>query len=280
MTFNLRRHTRFDRQDAWPFRREAVARAIRDQAPDVLGTQEGTLAMLRDLDERLPGYERVGGDREWWPGEEPNAFYYDPERIAVLDAGVFWLSRRPLEPRSRSWGEWGARSAMWMLIAFRETGAPLLVVNTHFDHVSILARRRSAELVHRVAPEAVIMGDFNAWPRRNVHRTLLDARFDPLEGARHTHNTFTRRDRGRIDWILLPEGLRVRGAAILDPRRDDGRPASDHLPVVVDVAPPACDAPPRLPRRRWTRETPVPTKLPPALEDVAPGLRPRAHIVS
>ena len=44
--------------------------------------------MLRDLDERLHGYRRVG-DREHWPGEEPNAIYYDPERVRVLEAGVF-----------------------------------------------------------------------------------------------------------------------------------------------------------------------------------------------
>ncbi|HVM45228.1 MAG TPA: endonuclease/exonuclease/phosphatase family protein, partial [Candidatus Thermoplasmatota archaeon] len=188
---------------------------------------------------------------------------YDPRRVRVADAGVLWLSRTPLVVGSRSWGDWARRSALWAKLVYVETGGCVLVVNTHFDHVSMLSRRRSAQLVHRVAPHALLMGDFNAWPRRFVHTVLLDGRYDPLEGARHTHNAFTRRDRGRIDWILVPEELRVRRAEVLDARRPDGGPASDHLPVLVDVEPPAA---PReeLPRRMWTCRTPVETKLPPA----------------
>ncbi|HET6403653.1 MAG TPA: endonuclease/exonuclease/phosphatase family protein [Candidatus Thermoplasmatota archaeon] len=272
MTFNLRRASRFDGANGWIHRRDAVADVILRQAPDILATQEGTLPMLADLDERLPGYERIGGDREHWPGEEPNALYYDPERVHVLDAGVFWLSRTPLIPGSRTWGDWIGRSALWAHFAYVETGGTLLVVNTHLDHVSMLARRRAADLVQRVAPHAVVMGDFNTWPRRYVHTALLEGRQDPLENARHTHNEFTRRDHGRIDWILVPEGLRVLRAEVLVERRPDGGPLSDHRPVIVDIEAPA-PAPgvgraPE-PPRRWTRDTPVETKLPPAPSTLA-----------
>lgn len=275
ITFNLRRATRHDGSNAWEFRRDGVAALIREQAPDVLATQEGTVPMLRDLDERLPGYERVGGVEEAWPGEEPNAIYYDPERVRVADAGVFWLSKSPLVVGSRSWGDWGRRSALWARLVFVRTRTSVLVVNTHFDHVSLLSRRRSAQLVHRAAPDAIVMGDLNAWPGRYVHTVLLDGRYDPLAGARHTHNAFTRRDRGRIDWILVPEELRVTRADILAHRRSDGGPVSDHYPVRVDVEPPAA---PRvdLPTRRWTRETPIDTRLPPAPLDGA-SLR-KAHL--
>lgn len=243
ITFNLRRATRFDGPNGWPFRRDAVADVVRRFTPDILATQEGTVPMLRDLDERLPSYRRVGGEKEAWPGEEPNAIFYDPARVRPLDAGVFWLSRRPLVVGSRSWGDWARRSALWALFQFPGTGGVVLVVNTHFDHVSMLSRRRSAQLVHRVAPEAIVMGDFNAWPRRFVHTVLLDGRVDPLAGARHTHNDFTRRDRGRIDWILVPEKIRVLRAQVLAPRRADGGPVSDHLPVLVDIDPASLPAP-------------------------------------
>lgn len=268
MTFNLRRNTRFDKRNAWPFRRDAVAEVVLEHAPDVLATQEGTLPMLRDLDERLPGYERVGGEREHWPGEEPNAIYYDPERVRVLDAGIIWLSSSPLRIGSRSWGDWARRSALWALVVFVETGAPLLVVNTHFDHVSVLSRRQSARLIQRAAPESVVMGDFNARPRRVVHSTLLDGRWDPLEGERHTHNVFTRRDRGRIDWLLLPDGMRALRALVLTPRRADGGPVSDHHPVLVDIEPPVTDVPLPMPADTWRGDMEVPTKLPPAPQDL------------
>lgn len=266
MTFNLRRHTWLDRRNAWPNRRDAVAAVIRHHAPDLVATQEATLPMLRDLDERLPGYQRVGGVREHWPGEEPNAIYYDPERLRVVDAGVFWLSRRPLDIGSRTWGEWTRRSALWARIVFRATGAAALVVNTHFDHVSGMSRRRSAQLLRQVAPDAILLGDFNARPHGIVHALLMEDRWDPLRGARHTHNVFTLRDRGRIDWILLPDGLRASYADVLAPRRPDGGPVSDHHPVVVDIEVPTTDSP--APRDGWTwpREMDVPTRLPPAAD--------------
>lgn len=264
MTFNLRRHTRRDGPNAWPARREAVADAIRAQAPDLLATQEGTLSQLADLDERLPGYLRVGGDREHWPGEEPNALYYDPDRVRVLDAGTFWLSRTPLAVGSRTWGDWGRRNALWALVLFVETGASALVLNTHFDHVSILARRRSAQLIQDVAPRSFVLGDFNARPGRLVHSVLLQGRIDPLWGARHTYNEFRRRNRGRIDWILVPEGTKVRRSAILQPRRADGGPVSDHLPVVVDVEAPEAEERIEAPDHLWDHEVPVETRLPPA----------------
>lgn len=276
MTFNLRRDTRFDKHRAWSNRREAVVDVVLDQAPDLLATQEGTLSMLRDLDDGLPGYERVGGAREHWPGEEPNAVYYDPERLAVLDAGVFWLNRTPLRPR-RTWGDWARRSALWALVVHRETGAPLLVVNTHFDHVSIVARRRSALLLRRLAPEAIVMGDFNAWPRRFVHSVLLEGRWDPLARGHRTHNVFTGRNRGRIDWILLPEGMRARKAAILQPKRGNGEPVSDHYPVVVDVEPPVPRARVPAPTWTWPSARGVPTKLPPAPDMVGASAREAAQ---
>lgn len=277
MTFNFRRDTRFDGGNAWPFRRDAVADVILEQAPDVLATQEGTLPQLRDLDARLPGYLRVGGDREHWPGEEPNALYYDPERVAVLDAGVFWLSTRPLTVGSRTWGDWGRRSALWAVLLLLDSGASALVVNTHFDHVSVWARRQAAKLVHRAAPEGILMGDFNAQPRRLVHTVLLEGRVDPLEGARSTHNVFTRRDRGRIDWVLVPRGMRVGRAFVLTRTRPDGGPVSDHLPVVVDVEPTAPRVPVEPPDERWDRRRPVETRLPPSPEQLGPLPRVRGR---
>jgi hypothetical protein len=46
-------------------------------------------------------------------------------------------------------------------------------------------------------------------------------------------------------------------------RRADGGPVSDHLPVVVDVLPPATDDPLPPPQLPWTRARGVATRLPP-----------------
>lgn len=262
MTLNLRRDVPEDGPNAWPHRRDAIAEMVLRHRPTLLATQEGTLPMLRDLDARLPGYERVGGEREHWPGEEPNALFVDPARVRVVDAGVLWLSRTPLVVGSRSWGDWAQRSALWALVAWRETGAASLVVNTHFDHISLLSRVRSAQLLERVAPGAILLGDFNALPGSPTHRILLPGRADPLLGGPSTHDAFRGRPTGRIDWVLVPRGERVLGAEVVRDARPDGGPLSDHLPVAVALAAPRAQAP--APEGSWARGRPVPTRLPPA----------------
>lgn len=74
--------------------------------------------------------------------------------------------------------------------------------------------------------------------------------------------TRVRRDRGRIDRILVPEGVRVLRAEVLTPRRSDGGPLSDHLLVLVDIDPASL---PRAPEGSGGqgRVPLVGTKLPP-----------------
>ncbi len=49
MTFNLRFATPLDGPNEWEFRRDLVVDLIRRPRPDLLGTQEGTVPMLREL---------------------------------------------------------------------------------------------------------------------------------------------------------------------------------------------------------------------------------------
>src|SRR5262245_5374152 len=59
MTFNLR-FASPDPPNSWPQRRPVMRALLKEQSPDVIGTQEGYHSQLRDLSEDLPGYDWIG----------------------------------------------------------------------------------------------------------------------------------------------------------------------------------------------------------------------------
>jgi len=88
---------------AWRNRRKQIASLIRFHAPDVVGTQEGKLHQLIDLEERLRNYEWIGVGRRSG-GDEFSALFYRTDRLTLLEHDTFWLSKTPNTPGSKSWG--------------------------------------------------------------------------------------------------------------------------------------------------------------------------------
>lgn len=250
MTFNLRFDNPADGDNAWPHRVELVAQTIRDQDPDVLGVQEALLSMLEDLDPHLAGYDRYGvGRADGAGGGEFSAIYVRRDRFEVDDHATFWLSEDPEVPGSRSWDADVERVATWVALRDRKSGRQLVVLNTHFDHTSELARQKSASLIlerrrtiagHR---PFIMMGDLNALPDSQPvailtgPSALRDARSMAAEpeGPDSTWNGFVAIEPGkRIDYVLVDESSEVQRHLIVD-RLFESRFPSDHLPIVVDL---------------------------------------------
>ena len=189
LSYNVRYANRDDHHDAWHDRRDAVGRLVRFHRPGIAAFQEPVPEQRRDLRERLPGYEFVGRGRD--PGGEgegcPIAVRSD--RFEIVEDDTFWLSETPETP-STDWNAAHPRIATWARVRERGDGsAELLVVNTHFDHVSADARRESARLLrtrlrelarrptgdknHAETIPTVLVGDFNCTPGSDPHRILL-----------------------------------------------------------------------------------------------------------
>lgn len=178
MSYNHRYDTSADTGVVdWANRCGKVASMIRFHDAHVVGTQEGKLHQLRDLEDRLPGYEWVGVGRRTG-GDEFAALFYDTRRLTLLGHETFWLSATPNEPGSKSWGAALPRIATWARVRTRRSEAPLFVLNTHFDHESKEARTKSARLIAETAgalaedDPIVMMGDFNAAPSAPPYRIL------------------------------------------------------------------------------------------------------------
>jgi endonuclease/exonuclease/phosphatase family metal-dependent hydrolase len=259
MSFNLRYDNPADGPNAWPYRRDRVAGAIRFHGAEVVGVQEALASMLRELDALLPSYRRVGvGRTDGAERGEFSAILYDTTRVTALESGTFWLSPTPDVVGSKGWDAALERIATWARFRDKRSGCTWVHVNTHFDHVGDSARVESARLIRRRLGALAnglpltMTGDFNANPSHPAYVTLTTSTLPdgsrPLRDALHvsdtphygplsTWNAFKdiEPDR-RIDFVFVSDGVRVRRHGILSDRWD-GRFLSDHLPVLAEVQP-------------------------------------------
>ena len=240
MTFNLRRDVEADGQNRWAARRDAVGDLVTRSAPHVLATQEGLPHQLADLDARLPHLQRVGGCRRGNGTDEHTAIFYDPTRLILVATGDLWLSDTPSEAGSTTWGNRLPRMVTWARFTDQETGQSFTCANTHLDHESPAARRRSAEFLAERMPGAILLGDFNAEPGDDVHALLTQVWRDAHEadatadGCTHTFHGFTGDARVRLDWILAPPKVKVVEHRVVK-ERPNGALVSDHHPVMASV---------------------------------------------
>lgn len=125
MSFNVRYDNPGDGVNAWPNRRDWVASLMRFHEADVIGVQEALASMLRDLDQRLPGFARFGVGRTNGVAEgEFSAILYRTDRLALQDSGTFWLSPTPEAVGSKGWDAALERIATWGRFRDRRTGVP------------------------------------------------------------------------------------------------------------------------------------------------------------
>lgn len=154
MSFNIRYDNPEDSLDNWKFRKDRAANAVRFYDVDVLGTQEVLHNQLEDLKQRLPEYGVVGVGRE--DGKEKgeySALWYKKNRFDLLDSGYFWLSETPEVPGSKGWDGACERIASWAKLKDKTSGKEFFALNTHLDHVGVVARREGISLMlDRVKP--------------------------------------------------------------------------------------------------------------------------------
>jgi endonuclease/exonuclease/phosphatase family metal-dependent hydrolase len=254
MTFNIRLNTPLDGDHAWPARRTSVVSMIRFHAADVLGAQEVLREQRADLVAALPDFACLGvGRDDGQEGGELCPLFVRQERLEVLEQGTFWLSATPETPGSRGWDAYCNRIGTWARLRERDSQRELLVLNTHLDHMGVVARREGARLLRerllRLAGDrpAFLLGDFNAEAGSEPLQILTQdgglvdsASLSelPHHGPSFTFQAFdfAARSGPTIDFVLLRPDPAVhvrRHAALAD--HWDGRYPSDHFPVLIEV---------------------------------------------
>lgn len=251
MSFNLR-FAATQPPNAWPDRRPVVRQLIEQTAPDIIGTQEGIYAQLRDIATDLPVYDWIGLGREGGNRGEFMAVFFRKDRFEPVAFDHFWLSDTPDRIGSITWGHKYQRMATWVRLRERASGREFYVWNTHLDHEVETAREKAAGLIRdRIAAldptvPLLLTGDFNcaAGASRAYEILTRDAGLTDTWTMTSTRvhdglNTFHNyepplRDGVRIDWILARGVPTVENVGIVDFHQGDQFP-SDHFPVVADV---------------------------------------------
>ena len=252
MTYNIKYDNKKDSVNNWNDRKEAMVELLEKYRPSFIGMQEVLLDQLEYLDEALPKYESIGVGRD--DGKQKGEFspiLYNSQKYKLLQSSTFWLSKTPKKV-SVGWDAAMERICTYGLFEDQKTKINFWVFNTHFDHIGIKARKNSAKLILKKIKDintdkfpVVLMGDFNLKPgekpvqliKRYMHDGL-DFSKTLFQGPKGSFNGFDTEAPidARIDYIFV-KGFDVESYIHIDERMDNGKHISDHLPVLINIAP-------------------------------------------
>ncbi|MDR0537188.1 MAG: endonuclease/exonuclease/phosphatase family protein [Tannerellaceae bacterium] len=249
VSYNLRMDTKSDSLNAWEYRKENVKALIQYHAPDIVGTQEGFLHQLKDVNQ-TPGYTYIGvGRDDGKEAGEHSAIFYKKDRFIIVETGNFWLRQTPNVP-GKGWDATCCnRICSWAKFKEKKSKRTFYVFNVHFDHEGVIARRESGKLMVEKMKEIardepiICTGDFNSTPETEQIQHLASYLNDshqttqlPPYGPQGTFNhRFSNPITGnRIDYIFTGKKIQTLRYAHLTDNNGRNYP-SDHIPVMVDL---------------------------------------------
>lgn len=175
ISYNIRNGEANDGTNSWQYRYPTSAMMIMDQKPDIFGVQEAYDYQVVYLKEYCEGYKCVGVGREDGKHDgEHMSIFYNSKTVKLLKWGTYWLSETPDKP-SLGWDAACRRTATWALMKDKKNGRKFYYVNTHLDHVGMLAQKNGLALIvdrikamNKEGYPMILTGDFNVEPSNPV----------------------------------------------------------------------------------------------------------------
>ncbi|WP_026896851.1 endonuclease/exonuclease/phosphatase family protein [Daejeonella oryzae] len=246
LTYNIRFSTPNDGVNAWTNRKDWVKELVEFYDTDILCVQEALKDQVEYIlkDSRFE-MEGVGRDEGKTRGEY-TAVFYDKSRFKKMKAGTFWLSETP-EIASKGWDAQIIRICTWVKLYDKKSKKDFFVFNTHYDHMGLIARDKSSELLKEkiklIAGNSpvILSGDLNTQPETRPISTLKTFLSDAKDiskakpyGPEGTFSAFNFNAelKERIDYIFVNDQIDVMKFAVLSDSKNQRYP-SDHLPVMV-----------------------------------------------
>jgi len=251
MSFNIRLDVASDGENRWDARKDKVAALINYYEPDFVGGQEVQHHQLTYLLNTLNGYSSVGVGRDDGKEEgEYSCIFYKKDKYKLISQSTFWLSPTP-DSVSFGWNAACRRVCTYGLFQSNATKQFVWVFNTHFDHISELARAESAKLIVRKIQAVniknypvILSGDFNSKPVEAPAQYMLSNMNSSrnisklVYGSADTWNGFhfNKKPEGCIDYIFVSKNnkIAVSKFATLTDSYDLKYP-SDHFPIMATI---------------------------------------------
>ena len=189
MSFNVLLDYPQDGKKDWKYRRSMVVSMIQFHHIDIAGMQEVLNNQMEDLASKLPEYGFIGVGRE--DGKTLGEFVpiiYLKERFSLKNQGVFWLSETPQISNSMGWDAACTRITTWAEFFDNETKKTFFFFNTHFDHIGVIARRKSSYLLQDMVEK--IAGDSPVIIEATEKSTLFSVKFSSLNRKSMTYPYF------------------------------------------------------------------------------------------
>lgn len=250
MTFNIRYDNPSDGINSWDNRKDLLLETIIEASPDVIGMQEVLEQQLVYLDTLLPWYDFVGvGRNDGKTGGEFVPIFYKMNRLDLQESGTFWLSEYPDSIGSVGWDAALPRIATWARFYDKHIRKEFLFINTHFDHMGEMARKKSARLIDEFVQNSdpgipvVITGDFNCDDQSEPYHFLTqqsstlwkDSYKNTIlkpTGGPGTFNGFgSESNPPRIDFIFCDKNWTIFEHHVLEVKEKEMY-VSDHYPVL------------------------------------------------
>ncbi len=247
-SLNIRYDGAPDGDFVWSKRRQRCLEAIGAIGADIFGFQEAVSNQIDDIHRAFPEMTKVACGRDDGVSKGESCLIMVSRKYRVLNKGTFWLSEKPFEPGSVSWGASCTRIATW--VELEGAAGRLLVVNTHWDVDSELARDRSGKLIHtflaapspgewvpmqayqsKTIENVIVFGDFNCEPGSQSLNFLglKDTRSVLNQRAQATFQGFGEQPEECIDHIFCGSGLQPISFVTMNYEP----PISDHNPIVA-----------------------------------------------
>lgn len=250
ISYNIKNDYQKEGENNWTSRKEKMIELLNHYQPEVIGVQEALLNQVEYIDNNLSKFNYIGVGRD--DGKQAGeycAIYYNTKSLKLIEEATFWLSETPDEI-STGWDAALPRICTYGLFEHIESKTKVWIINSHFDHIGVLARENSAKLILKRLEKlnsenypVILMGDFNALamdkPIQVFKSGLTDAMQvseEPPYGPSGTFNGFTDEtiDK-RIDYFFV-KNLKVISYVHIDDRLDSNKHISDHLPVLISTS--------------------------------------------
>lgn len=251
MSFNIRLGSVDDGENHWNIRKDKVKDLINYYEADFVGLQEAQKPQINYLLENNSLYSFLGKPRDDGENSEFSCIFYLKNKYKVLEQNTFWLSETPGKS-TKSWDAAYPRIVTYALFENLKTKKKVWVLNTHFDHVGIVARQKSAEIILNKMKElqskknypAILTGDFNSQEKDAWMKPL----FENLQEARSNCVTKPYADKGTWNGFNFKEKPTEQIDFIFSSKKNtivkkyrtitdfyDFKYPSDHLPIVAKI---------------------------------------------
>ena len=249
ISYNVRYNNPNDGKDIWENRRSTIVNLIKNENPDFLGLQEVNHAQLLFLNSNLSNYSFVGVGRDDGKTKgEYSPIFYNNNLFDLIKSDTFWLSSTP-DKISVGWDASMERICTYAVFKSKTNKKNIWVFNTHFDHIGMEAREKSADLIISVInkltePEdyVVLTGDFNllddSKPIMNLQSNFNDTNKN-LEKTDKSYGTFNNFklnfvSKSRVDYVFEKNFKLINSRHIIV-KTPEGRWASDHHPILAKL---------------------------------------------